>query len=60
MHFDLAHALVTAALLFVIVTVMQKTGLYKSSKDGGPRFSWPLFLVTIVVIFGMNIIWPTG
>ena len=58
MHFDLAHALVSGVLIFAVMMVMQKTGHWVPHKDGGPRWSWPLFAAIFIVIFLMNIVWP--
>ncbi len=60
MHFDLAHALVSGALIFVTMIAMQKAGLWVPHKDGGPRWSWPLFGAIALVIFILNIIWPSA
>ena len=58
MHFDLAHALVSGVLIFATMMIMQKAGYWVPHKDGGPRWSWPLFGAIFVVIFLMNIVWP--
>ena len=58
MHFDLAHALVSGVLIFVILKVMQKKGYWVAYKDGGPFWSWPAFGAIAAVIFVLNIIWP--
>jgi hypothetical protein len=58
MTFDLAHALVAGVLIFAVITGMQKTGLYISHKDGGPRWSWPLFFGIAAAMFVLNLVWP--
>ncbi len=58
MTFDLAHALVSGVLIFVIIMVMHKAGLYVPHKDGGPRWSWPLFFAIGAAIFILNLLWP--
>ena len=58
MHIDLAHALVTGVLVFGVMIGMQKAGLYVPHKEGGPRWSWPLFAGIGVVVFILNLIWP--
>ena len=37
MHFDLAHALVSGILIFVVMIGMHKAGLYVPHKEGGGR-----------------------
>ncbi len=58
MHFDLAHALIAGVLIFATMIGMQKTGLYTPHKEGGPRWSWPLFAGIFMVLFIFNLIWP--
>ena len=58
MTYDLMHAIVTAALMFVIIVAMRKAGLYFPHKDGGPRFSWPLFFAIGAAVFILNLLWP--
>ena len=58
MTFDLAHALVAGVLIFAVITGMQKTGLYIPHKDGGPRWSWPLFFGIAAAMFVLNLLWP--
>ncbi len=58
MHFDLAHAIISGVLIFATMMVMQKTGYWVPHKDGGPRWSWPLFGAILVVMFLLNIVWP--
>ncbi|SIS87442.1 hypothetical protein SAMN05421759_10516 [Roseivivax lentus] len=58
MHIDLAHALVAAVLIFATIWGMERAGLYVRHKEGGPRFSWPLFFAILVVMTTLNLIWP--
>ena len=58
MHFDLAHALVTGVLVFVVMTAMHKAGLYRPHSEGGPRWSCPLFVGVGAAVFILNLVWP--
>ena len=58
MHFDLAHALVAGVLILVVMFGMHKAGLYVPHKEGGPRWSWPLFFGIFVAVFILNLVWP--
>ncbi len=58
MTYDLMHAIVTAVLMFVIIVAMRKAVLYVPHKDGGPRFSWPLFFAIGAAVFILNLLWP--
>lgn len=58
MHLDLAHALVTGILIFGVMTVMQRAGLYIPQREGGPRWSWPLFFGIGLTVFILNLLWP--
>ena len=60
MHFDLAHAIVSAGLMFATIVVLRKSGYLVPHSEGGPRWSWPLFLSIFVVMFIFNLIWPNG
>ena len=60
MHIDFAHALVAGLLIFATILGMQRAGLYVPHKDGGPRWSWPLFGAILVVMFVLNLLWPYG
>lgn len=53
MHFDLAHALVTVALIFGVTWGMRRAGL----ADTG-RFDWRLVVAITVVVFLLNLLWP--
>ena len=54
----LVHALVTGVLIYAIMFGMHRAGLYVPRKEGGPRWSWPLFVAVGVTVFILNIIWP--
>ncbi len=58
MQFDLAHALVAGLLIVAVFYGMERAGLYVRHKDGGPRWSWPLFGAVFVVMLIFNILWP--
>ncbi|SHG76500.1 hypothetical protein [Marivita hallyeonensis] len=58
MTHDLVHAVITGALVFSVMMGLQKAGLYKPHKEGGPRWSWPLFFGVAVSVFILNLIWP--
>ena len=60
MHFDLAHALVAGLLILATIFIMQRVGLYTPHKEGGPRWSWPLFGAILVVMIIFNLVWPYG
>lgn len=53
MHFDLAHALVTVALVYATTVTMRKLGWATSEK----RFDWRLVLGITLVIFVINLVW---
>ncbi|CAA6679900.1 MULTISPECIES: hypothetical protein [unclassified Lentimonas] len=56
MHFDLAHAVVSAVLILLTIFVMRKTGIADTAKK--KAFDWKLFLGVLVVMFILNLIWP--
>lgn len=56
MHFDLAHAAVSAALILLTIFVMRKTGLADATKE--KTFDWKIFLGVLVVMFIVNLVWP--
>lgn len=58
MHFDLAHAIVTVALLFVTWSVLRKTGVIEDGEER--KFSWKAVIAMAVVVFILNLIWPSG
>ena len=58
MTFDLAHALVTGVLVIAVTIGMHKAGFYVPKKEGGPRWSWPLFAAIAGSVFILNLIWP--
>jgi hypothetical protein len=60
MHLDLAHALVSGVLVLGVVLLLQKTGHYVPRREGGPRWSWPLFAAIFVVVLILNLVWPYG
>lgn len=56
MHIDLAHAIVSAALILLTIFVMRKTGMADATKQ--KTFDWKIFLGVCVVMFVLNIFWP--
>ncbi len=58
MHYDLAHAIIAGILIYAVFYAMERTGLYVRHKDGGPRWSWPLFGAILVVMLIFNLLWP--
>ncbi|MCC1494533.1 hypothetical protein [Cognatishimia sp. F0-27] len=56
MHFDFAHAIVAAILMYAVFYGMERSGLYVRRKDGGPRWSWPLFGAVFVVMAIFNLL----
>ena len=58
MSFDIAHALVAGALIFLTIIGMERAGLYVPHNKGGPRFSWPLLVAIFVVVLILNLVWP--
>lgn len=56
MHLDLAHAVVSAALILLTIFVMRKTGLADATKE--KTFDWKIFLGVLVVMFIVNLLWP--
>lgn len=57
---DIAHALVAGLLIIATIFGMHKAGLYTPHREGGPRWSWPLFGAIFVVLTIFNLIWPQG
>ena len=58
MHYDLAHAIIAGILIYAVFYGMERAGLYVRHKDGGPRWSWPLFGAILVVMLIFNLLWP--
>jgi hypothetical protein len=58
MTFDIAHARVAGIPIFATIFGMEKAGLYFPRKQGGPRWSWPLFGAIFVVMIVLNLVWP--
>ena len=58
MHFDLAHAIVTVALLMATLFILRKTGVIKEGDEH--KFNWKAFLAIALVVFVLNLIWPSG
>ena len=58
MHFDLAHALVTVAVILVTLAVLEKMGIIERGENR--RFNWKAVVAMAVVVFILNLIWPYG
>ena len=58
MHFDLAHAVVTVALLFATQFALLKTGVI--GKDEERKFNWKSVVAMTLVVFVLNLIWPSA
>ena len=58
MHFDLAHAVVTVVLLFATQFALLKTGVI--GKDEERKFNWKSVVAMTLVVFVLNLIWPSG
>ncbi|WP_108835278.1 hypothetical protein [Tateyamaria sp. Alg231-49] len=58
MHFDLAHAIVTVALLFATLFVLKKVGVITEGEER--KFSWTAVIAMAIVVFILNLIWPYG
>lgn len=55
MHFDLAHAVVTALIILATLWGLRALGLQREGK-----WDWRFFGIVFVVIFVMNLIWPSA
>lgn len=58
MHFDLAHAVVTVALLIATMFILRKTGIIDDGEER--RFSWKAVVAMALVVFVLNLVWPYG
>jgi len=56
MHFDIAHALVSAVIILAVLLGLRKMG---HTHETG-KWSWPIFLSVFVVMVIFNLIWPYG
>lgn len=56
MHIDLAHAVVSAMLILLVIFVMRETGMAATAKE--KRFDWKIFVGIFVVMFIFNLLWP--
>ncbi len=58
MHFDLAHALVSGVAILATLWAIRQFGIVK--EDESLRWNWKVFVAIFVVIFVINIVWPSG
>ncbi|MBP0617787.1 hypothetical protein [Jiella mangrovi] len=58
MHFDLAHAIISAVLIFATLWILRRTGLVRTPQK--PGWDWQVFVAIVVVMFIFNLIWPYG
>ncbi len=56
MHFDIAHAAVSAVLILATIFILRRTGIVP--KDGEKRWDWKLFFAVFAVMAVFNLIWP--
>ena len=56
MHFDIAHALVAAALVILTVWALRRAGII--TEESKHQWNWRLFGAIFVVMFIFNILWP--
>ncbi len=58
MHVDLAHALVSGLAIFATIYTLKATGIV--TEEDRQRWSWKIFGAVFIVIFAINLIWPSG
>ena len=57
MHFDLAHAAISAILILLTVFALKAFGI-TTRADEARRINWKFALAVFVVMFIFNTIWP--
>ncbi len=55
---DLTFGLVAGGIIFGIMGLFHRAGLYKRHIEGGPRWNWYLFATAGLVVFVLEIFWP--
>lgn len=55
MHFDLAHALVTAVIAALAVLIFRKSN---AEGEGKRKFDWRIFVTIFVLVTLLNLVWP--
>lgn len=58
MHFDLAHALVTAVVIFAVIWGLDQTSTFEKMPKGR-KFLFK-FAVLFAALLIINLIWPNG
>ena len=58
MSLDIPHALVTAAIIFGVLWVVNHTAAFENMAKGKKTLA--MFLVLFVAIFILNLVWPYG
>ncbi|SLN33553.1 hypothetical protein PSA7680_01569 [Pseudoruegeria aquimaris] len=56
MHINLAHALVTALLIFATYAALYRFGVLKPGEER--RFNWKVVAAVAMVVFLFNLVWP--
>ena len=56
MHFDLAHAIVSAVLILGTIFALNRMGL---GKEKG-QWNWYIFGAVFAVMLVLNLLWPSG
>ena len=53
MHIDLAHAVVTGLIVFIVMQVFRRMGW-----NDGSRFDWRQVVAIAFAVFLLNLVWP--
>ncbi|UOR15611.1 hypothetical protein [Qipengyuania aquimaris] len=55
MHFDLAHAAVSAVVIGILVFLLRDKG---EAGAGKSKWNWRIFFAVFVAMFLINLVWP--
>ncbi len=58
MHFDLAHAVATVVLIFIILWALERVGIKARREDGSRTWDWRMFAAIFAGMFVFNLVWP--